>query len=75
MVSFQRSHSLEEICRGLESMMSVVVFARILMSSMFLIYFTGYPVRPMRKKSKKGRNLSGHLEKRITGSSPLFKAP
>jgi hypothetical protein len=65
MVSFQRFHSLGGICRGLESMMSVVVGVRILKSRMFLNLFCWAPYQAGAKEK-----LSGHLEKRIAGSSP-----
>jgi hypothetical protein len=51
MVSFQRFHSLGGICRGLESMISVVVGARILKSRIFLIYFAGHLIRLVIKKN------------------------
>jgi hypothetical protein len=61
MVSFQRFHSLGEICRGLESMMSVVVGARILKSRMFLIYFAGHLIRLVLKKNWAGTSKRGLL--------------
>ena len=61
MVSFQRFHSLGGICRGLESMMSVVVGARILKSRMFLIYFAGHLIRLVLKKNWAGTSKRGLL--------------
>ena len=64
MVAFQRFHSLGGICRGLESMMSVVVGVSILKSRVFLNIFCWAPYQAGTKEK-----LSGQLEKRIAGSS------
>jgi hypothetical protein len=56
MVSFQRFHSLGEICRGLESMMCGSVRAYFDVRYV-LIYFAGHPLRPIRKKNQKRQKI------------------